>query len=110
MLPKFTKQQLALRNGQDKPEIWVAYKGKIFDVSDSRLWKNGKHYEHWAGQDLTDELKDAPHSETVFLKFTAVGELIDLWQNFDIKKAALGGFKILIVKLIKSLQLLCKAS
>jgi hypothetical protein len=46
----------------------------------------------------------------VFLKFTAVGELIELWQNFDIKKAALGGFKILIVKLIKSLQLLCKAS
>jgi predicted heme/steroid binding protein len=47
-------------------------------VSDSRLWKNGKHYEHWAGQDLTDELKDAPHSESVFSKFTAVGELIEL--------------------------------
>ncbi|RZL32401.1 MAG: cytochrome b5, partial [Pedobacter sp.] len=22
-LPAFTKQQLALRNGQDKPQIWV---------------------------------------------------------------------------------------
>ena len=77
MLPKFTKQQLALRNGQDKPEIWVAFKGKIYDVSDSRLWKNGKHYEHWAGQDLTEELKDAPHSDSVFLKFNVVGELIE---------------------------------
>jgi hypothetical protein len=38
-------------------------------------------------------LKDAPHSESVFSKFTAVGELIELWQNSDIKKAALGGFK-----------------
>ena len=70
-----TRQQLALKNGQDKPEIWIAYKGIIYDVTDSRLWKNGKHYEHWAGQDLTDELKDAPHTEEVFKKFKAIGHL-----------------------------------
>lgn len=46
----YTKQQLALRNGQDKPEIWVAFEGLIYDVTESRLWRNGKHYEHWAGQ------------------------------------------------------------
>ncbi|SNS39035.1 Predicted heme/steroid binding protein [Belliella buryatensis] len=73
----YTKQQLALRNGQDKPEIWVAFKGTIYDVSASRLWKNGKHYEHWAGQDLTNELKDAPHTEKVFQKFESIGFLID---------------------------------
>ncbi len=71
-----TRQQLALRNGQDKPEIWIAYKGWVYDVSASRLWKFGKHYEHWAGQDLTDELKDAPHTENVFDKFAPVGRLI----------------------------------
>ena len=75
-LPTFTKSQLALRNGQDKPEIWVAYLGTIYDVTSSRLWNNGKHYEHWAGQDLTDELKDAPHTNKVFEKFSVVGELI----------------------------------
>ena len=75
-LPTFTKSQLALRNGQDKPEIWVAYLGTIYDVTTSRLWNNGKHYEHWAGQDLTDELKDAPHTNKVFEKFVVVGELI----------------------------------
>jgi len=75
-LPGYTKQQLALRNGQDKPQIWVAFKGVIYEVSESRLWKNGKHYEHWAGQDLTDELADAPHTDTVFAKFTAVGRII----------------------------------
>jgi predicted heme/steroid binding protein len=74
-LLEFSKQQLALRNGQDKPEIWVAYLGLIYDVSESRLWKNGKHYEHWAGQDLTEELVDAPHTESVFAKFTIVGKL-----------------------------------
>lgn len=74
-LPLITLAQLALRNGQDKPEIWVAYNNLVYDVSISRLWKNGKHYEHWAGQDLTDELKDAPHTAMVFDKFTVVGRL-----------------------------------
>ena len=74
-LPTYTRFQLALRNGQDRPEIWVAYLGIIYDVTHSRLWRDGKHYEHWAGQDLTDELKDAPHSERVFERFTPVGQL-----------------------------------
>jgi len=74
-LPEYTKGQLALRNGQDKPQVWVAYKGIIYDVSESRLWKNGKHYEHWAGQDLTHELVDAPHTESVFERFKAIGRL-----------------------------------
>lgn len=73
--PFYTKSQLALRNGQDKPQIWVAYLGNIYDVTDSRLWKNGKHYEHWAGQDLTEELIDAPHTEKVFAKFKIIGKL-----------------------------------
>lgn len=74
-LPTITKAQLALRNGQDKPDVWVAFKGLVYDVSGSRLWKNGKHYEHWAGQDLTDELKDAPHTDKVFDKFKVIGRL-----------------------------------
>lgn len=73
---QYTISQLALRNGQDRDEIWVAYQGIIYDVSGSRLWKNGKHYEHWAGQDLTAELSDAPHTATVFEKLPVVGSLI----------------------------------
>jgi predicted heme/steroid binding protein len=72
---EYTRSQLALRNGQDKPEIWVAYQGLIYDVTRSRLWRAGKHYEHWAGQDLTDELRDAPHTEKVFDKFAVIGRL-----------------------------------
>jgi len=76
LLPFYTKNQLALRNGSDREEIWVAYQGVIYDVGESRLWKGGKHYEHWAGQDLTQELdEDAPHNREVFQKFKAVGRL-----------------------------------
>lgn len=74
---QYTYSQLALRNGQDRDEVWVAYQGRIYDVTNSRLWKNGKHYEHWAGQDLTHELPDAPHTESVFEKFEIVGALVN---------------------------------
>ena len=72
----YTINQLALRNGQDRDEIWIAYQGIIYDVTNSRLWRNGKHYEHWAGQDLTDELADSPHGVGVFDRFEAIGVLI----------------------------------
>ncbi|MFN3403865.1 MAG: cytochrome b5 domain-containing protein [Cytophagaceae bacterium] len=74
-LPVYTKTQLALRNGIDREEIWCAYNGNIYELNKSRLWRNGKHYEHWAGQDLTAELKDAPHTDKVFDKFKIVGIL-----------------------------------
>ena len=73
----YTNAQLALRNGQDLPEVWVAYRGLIYDVTSSRLWRKGQHYEHWAGQDLTQELPEAPHTDSVFDKFDVVGKLAD---------------------------------
>jgi predicted heme/steroid binding protein len=75
-LTPYSRSQLALRNGQDRDEIWCAYAGVIYDVTASRLWRTGKHYEHWAGQDLTDELADAPHADWVFDRFQAVGRLV----------------------------------
>ncbi len=72
----YTLSQLSLHNGQDKETTYIAYKGLIYDISDSRLWRGGKHYEHWAGQDLTPELADAPHSDIVFEKFKVVGKLL----------------------------------
>ena len=74
-LTKISKRKLSLNNGQDNDLIWVAYQGRVYDVTDSRLWRNGKHYEHWAGQDLTEELADAPHGIAVFDKFECVGVL-----------------------------------
>jgi len=71
----FTRSQLSLKNGQDSDEIWVAFKGVIYDVTNSRYWKKGHHYEHWGGQDLTDEFKFAPHTERVFTNLNKVGYL-----------------------------------
>lgn len=76
-LKRYNKSQLALRNGSDKPEVWVAYQGKIYDVTISTRWRHGRHYEHWAGQDLTEELPEAPHGEWVFSRFRIVGILAE---------------------------------
>lgn len=73
--PKISKRKLSLNNGQDNETIWIAYEGRVYDVTKSRLWRNGQHYEHWAGQDLTEELADAPHGIAVFDKFECVGLL-----------------------------------
>ncbi|MEH6305120.1 cytochrome b5 domain-containing protein [Olivibacter sp. CPCC 100613] len=71
----YSKTQLAKRNGQDRDEIWIAFEGKIYDVTNSRLWRKGTHYEHWAGQDLTEELAEAPHTAKVFERFEVIGML-----------------------------------
>ena len=81
MIRAYTRSQLALRNGQDRDEIWVAYQGLIYDVTDSRLWHEGKHYEHWAGQDLTAELEQAPHTERVFKRFSVVGKVEESYDG-----------------------------
>ena len=71
----YSLKQLALRNGQDMEEVWCCFNGNIYDLSNSRLWRTGTHYEHWAGQDLTKEFGEAPHTEEVFSRFTIVGKL-----------------------------------
>jgi predicted heme/steroid binding protein len=71
----YTNSELSLRNGIHLPDIWVAYKGKIYDVTSSKLFAGGKHYRHSAGMDLTREMEDAPHIDEVFDKFKQVGIL-----------------------------------
>lgn len=74
-LPVFSKAELALRNGKVMSEIWVAYRGAIYDVSTSELFEDGKHYQHQAGIDLTEEMGDAPHLDDVMCHFPVVGKL-----------------------------------
>ena len=73
----FTKEEL--REYDAKNGIaYIAYDGKIYDVSHSFHWKKGVHQvTHYAGCDLTDALKQAPHGADMLEKFPIVGELSD---------------------------------
>ena len=70
------KNELAVNNGKDGKPSYIAVNGKVYDVTESRLWKNGQHMNrHQAGQNLTDELNNAPHGTEVLNKFGQVGAL-----------------------------------
>lgn len=61
---------------QDRP-AYVATGGAVWDVSTSKMWKNGRHMNsHAAGQDLSVALEAAPHGDDVLTRFEQVGELV----------------------------------
>jgi len=75
-MKKFTEEELARYNGKNGNPAYVVYKGNVYDVSDSFLWKGGTHQVlHSAGVDLTDALERAPHAADVLEKFPVVGIL-----------------------------------
>ncbi len=73
----FTAEELARYDGTSGNPAYVAHKGRVYDVSEGPNWDAGSHYQHLAGEDLTDAMQDAPHGEDVFDGFAAVGELAD---------------------------------
>ena len=71
--PVFTDRELARHDGAGRP-AYVAYAGRVYDVSSSPEWRRGLHRSlHWAGQDLTDFLADAPHGPENLERFPVVG-------------------------------------
>lgn len=76
LMKKITREELAMNNGKNGTLIFIAFKEKIYDVSGSFLWKNGKHQAiHEAGEDLTDALAKAPHGIEMILRFPVIGKL-----------------------------------
>jgi predicted heme/steroid binding protein len=72
----FRRDELAKYNGKNGAPAFIAYKGKVYDVSTSFLWKDGNHQVlHKAGEDLGDALGEAPHGGDVLEKFPVVGIL-----------------------------------
>ncbi len=73
---RFTIEELKEYDGKEGKPAYAVFKGKVYDVSSSALWKNGVHAgKHSAGVDLTESMLSAPHSEEVLIKFRIVGEL-----------------------------------
>jgi predicted heme/steroid binding protein len=74
----FSREELKKYDGR-RGISYVAYRGKVYDVSKSFHWKKGSHQViHKAGQDLTDDLKDAPHLPSLLFRFPVVGELAEV--------------------------------
>lgn len=74
---RFTAEELRRYDGVDGRPAYVGYMGKIYDVTPSDSWDAGTHYEHYAGEDLTEQMAEAPHADEVFKGFPVVGELAE---------------------------------
>jgi len=72
---KFTLSELSKFNGKNGRPAYVGYKGKVYDVTQSRQWSDGDHLGHEAGKDLTEQMEIAPHADEVMERFKIVGAL-----------------------------------
>jgi predicted heme/steroid binding protein len=75
-MKEFTRQELAMYDGTNGRPACIAYRGKVYDVSNSFLWKGGRHQVlHHAGKDLTEELDQAPHGSDLLERVPVIGVL-----------------------------------
>lgn len=74
---RFTMDELSKFNGKNGNPAYIAYKGRVYDVTGSSLWADGDHLGHEAGQDLTMALEIAPHGEEAMEKMKLIGVLAD---------------------------------
>jgi predicted heme/steroid binding protein/uncharacterized membrane protein len=75
-MQEFDAAELQKYDGNEGRPIYVAYKSKVYDVSNSKLWRNGLHMKrHQAGQDLTADIQGAPHEPHVLERYPQVGVL-----------------------------------
>jgi len=81
---KLTPEELQHFDGKENRAAYFAYKGKVYDVSSSKLWKGGTHLKkHFAGNNLTDALKTAPHEEEKIFNMPEVGELLPIGTKVE---------------------------
>ena len=75
-MKEFKADELAEYNGENGNPIYIAYDGKVYDVSESKLWRKGLHMKrHRAGRNLTNDLQAATHDEYVIQRYPQVGIL-----------------------------------
>lgn len=71
-----TLEELSEYDGQDGRPAYIAVEGVVYDVSIVTAWMGGKHQGYFAGQDVTEKIKEiSPHGVRVLSKLPEVGKL-----------------------------------
>jgi arsenite oxidase small subunit len=74
----FSSADLQQFDGQNGSPFYVVFRGKVYDLSGSKLWIQGKHMGvHTRNENLGETIKGAPHSEDLLERFPLIGEFDD---------------------------------
>lgn len=72
----FTLEELKKYDGREGRPAYIGFMGKVYDVSASPLWKDGKHQAtHEAGVDVSKAISFAPHGAGLLGRFPVLGDL-----------------------------------
>jgi predicted heme/steroid binding protein/uncharacterized membrane protein len=73
---KFDLDELKNFDGKEGKPAYIGYSGKVYEVTPSKLWKNGRHMNrHNAGGDLTADIQSAPHTPEVLERYHQIATL-----------------------------------
>lgn len=77
----YKAEDLAKYNGKDGAKAYIAYKGKVYDVSGVKEWESGTHYGLSVGTDITEKLNGCTKHvlsfiEDKFASYTVVGTYV----------------------------------
>jgi len=73
LMKVFDKEELEKFDGIDGRPAYVAYLGKVYDLTGIPESEHGDHYGHSFGMDLTVEMDVAPHDDNLVLVMPVVG-------------------------------------
>ncbi len=75
-MKEFRLEELRDYDGKDGRASYIAYEGKVYDVTASKLWKGGLHMRrHRAGTDLTAAIQAAQHGPDLLERYPQIGVL-----------------------------------
>jgi predicted heme/steroid binding protein len=76
---RVSRAELAACHGRSggKP-VLIAYRGQVYDVTESYPWRLGFHWAcAYGGEDVTGKLAGAPHCEELLARVPCIGALED---------------------------------
>jgi predicted heme/steroid binding protein/uncharacterized membrane protein len=74
VMNEFDMEEMARFDGKEGRPVYILHDGKVYDVTESKLWKGGAHMRrHQAGGDLTTEILAAPHGVEMLERYPQVG-------------------------------------
>ena len=80
----FSLDSLSLYDGQDGNPGYVAYQGRVYDVSET--WSGGTHRGFAAGTDITEPMAESAHGNPVLDKLPRVGYLAaNVWTAEELE-------------------------